>query len=170
MLFYLFSPDNAVVQNCVSDMWVTTSPKLYVPTFCTYKYSRLTSQLLVVSEEQNQNKDPSWWERDAVSTPRWRRLPTSPPTTRMTTTTIIMSSSQVKVLAWNEVPFLCLSAHLMLVSSFHAYRRPRSSDLCLSKCAENLKLSLLKRPPFSERSVRFEFLLPPKHQIMPGFR
>ncbi len=44
--------------------------------------------------------------------------------------------------------FLCLSARLMLVSSFHAYQRPRSSDLCLSEFVENLKSSLLKKTSF----------------------
>ena len=44
--------------------------------------------------------------------------------------------------------FLCLSARLMLVSSFHAYQRPRLSDLCLSECAKNLKSSLLKTTSF----------------------
>jgi hypothetical protein len=34
---------------------VTTLPKLYVPTFCTHKYSTLPSQLLVVRARKNKN-------------------------------------------------------------------------------------------------------------------
>ena len=56
----------------------------------------------------------------------------------------------------------------MLVSTFDACQffsclsRPRSSDLCLSKSAENLNRVFSKRPIFQVWSVQLEFWLPPK--------
>jgi hypothetical protein len=65
--------------------------------------------------------------------------------------------------------FWRLTARLMLVSSFHAYRRLRLSYLYCQSVRKTENRVYSKRPPFSERYVRFEFWLPPKYQ-MPGFR